>query len=176
MFSWNHAACLKQKQTLRNKFFIICKWSSNMGNNSRRNSGIIWRHQFLSINTHRQSYDTSNNDLDYLKTRTKLTRRHRQINKFFLSKSNCVYENKIRLSENAGPIGLSLMVILSSYLQHLEPKTIVEALTMHIQRKTFKQCVEDSRVRFPSKHQANTFQEIRNNESGLIEAATKGVL
>ena len=68
------------------------------------------------------------------------------------------------------------MAILSSYLQHLEPKTIVEALTMHIQRKTFKPCVDDSRVRFPSKHQANTFQEIRNNESGLIEAATRGVL
>ena len=67
------------------------------------------------------------------------------------------------------------MVILSSYLQHLEPKTIVEALTMHIQRKTFKQCEDDSRVRFPSK-QAITFQEIRNNESGLIEAATRGVL
>ena len=67
------------------------------------------------------------------------------------------------------------MVILSSYLQHLEPKTIVEALTMHIQRKTFKLCEDDSRVRFPSK-QAITFKEIRNNESGLIEAATRGVL
>ena len=53
------------------------------------------------------------------------------------------------------------MAMLSSYLQHLEPKTIVEALTMHILRKTFKQCVDDSRFHFPSKHQVNTFQEIR---------------
>ena len=45
----------------------------------------------------------------------------------------------MRLLENAGPIGLSLIVVPSeSYLQHLEHKVMVEALTMQIQPKTFK--------------------------------------
>ena len=53
------------------------------------------------------------------------------------------------------------MVVLSeSYLQHLERKTMAEALTIQIQPKTFKRYVDDSHTCFPSKHQANTFQEI----------------
>ena len=50
------------------------------------------------------------------------------------------------------------MVVLSeSYLQYLERKAIVEALTMQIQPKTFKQYVDDSHTRFTSKLHTNTF-------------------
>ena len=50
------------------------------------------------------------------------------------------------------------MIELSeSYLQHLEHKAIAEALTIHMEPKTFKRYVNDSHACFPSKHQANTF-------------------
>ena len=90
--------------------------------------------------------DTLNNDLNDLNTRTKLTLTDiHKLTELCLSKSYFLYENKIRLLENAGPIGLSLMVSLSgSYLQYLERKAIAEALTLNIQTKTFKLYVDDS--------------------------------
>ena len=64
---------------------------------------------------------TLNNNLDDLNTRTKLTLTDmNKLTELCLSKSYVLYENKMRLLENAGPVGLSLMVVLSeSYLQHL---------------------------------------------------------
>ena len=79
--------------------------------------------------------DTLNNDLDDLNTHTKLTLTDiHKLTELCLSKSYFLYENKMRLLENAGPIGLSLMVVVlsESYLQHLEHKEMVEALTMQI--------------------------------------------
>ena len=62
------------------------------------------------------------------------------------------------------------MVVLSeSYLQHLEHKAMVEALTMQIQPKTFKRYVDDSHARFTSKHHANIFQEILNKQDPAIQ-------
>ena len=62
------------------------------------------------------------------------------------------------------------MVVLSeSYLQHLECKATAKALTIHIQPKTFKRYVDDSHVRFPLKHQANTFQETLNKQDSAIQ-------
>ena len=71
--------------------------------------------------------DTLNNDLDDLNTRTKLTLTDIQkLMELCLSKSYFFYENKMTLLENAGLIGLSLMVVLSeSFLQHLEHKAMV---------------------------------------------------
>ena len=115
--------------------------------------------------------DTLNNDLDDLNTRTKLTLTNiHKLTKLCLIKLYFLYENKIRLLENAGPISLSLMVVLSEcYLQYLERKVIAEALIIHMQPKTFKQYVDGSHARFPSKHQTNTFQEILNNEDPAIQ-------
>ena len=54
-------------------------------------------------------------------------------------------KKKIRLLENADPIGLSLIVVLSkSYLQHLQYKAIFESFTIQIQPKTFKRYVDES--------------------------------
>ena len=115
--------------------------------------------------------DTLNNDLDDLNTRTKLTLNDiPKLTELCLSKSYFLYENKIRLLENAGPIGLSLMVVLSeSYLQHLEHKAMAEALTIQIQPKAFKRYVDDSHDCFTSKHHANIFQEILNNQDPAIQ-------
>ena len=133
---------------------------------------------FLQIFSYNSAYilshiliDTLNNDLDDLNTRTKLTLTDiHNLTELCLSKSYFLYENKIRLLENAGPIGLSLMVVLSeSYLQHLEHKAIAEALAIQIQPKTFKRHVDDSHARFTSKHHANTFQEILNKQDPAIQ-------
>ena len=115
--------------------------------------------------------DTLYNDLDDLNTRTKLTLTDiHKITKVCSSKSYSLYENKMRLLETTGPIGLSLMVVLSeSYLQHLEHKAMVEALTMKIQPKTFKRYVDGSHDRFPLKHPANIFQEILNKQDPAIQ-------
>ena len=115
--------------------------------------------------------ETLINDLDDLNTRTKLTLTDiHKLTELCLSKSYFLYESKIRLLENAGPIGLSLMVVLSeSYLQHLEHKAIAEALTIQIQPKTFKRYVDDSHARFTSKYHAKTFQEILNKQDPAIQ-------
>ena len=62
------------------------------------------------------------------------------------------------------------MVVLSeSYLQYLQRKAIVEALTIQIQPKTFKRYVDDSHARFTSKHHANIFQKILNKQDPAIQ-------
>ena len=100
------------------------------------------------------------NDLDDLNTRPKLTLTDiHKLTELCLSKSYFLYENKIRILENTGPIGLSLMVVLSeSYLHHMEHKAMAEALTIQIQPKTFKRYVDDSHARFTTKHHANVFK------------------
>ena len=106
-----------------------------------------------------------------MNTRTKLTLTDiYKLTELCLIKSYFLYENKIRLLENAGPIGLSLVVVLSeSYLQHLEQKAIAEVPPIQIQPKQNKPYVHDSHARFPSKHQANTFQEILNKQDLAIQ-------
>ena len=68
--------------------------------------------------------DTLNNDLHDLNSRTKLTLTDiHKLTELCLSKSYFLYENKMRLLENAGLVGLSLMVVLSeSNLQRLDHK------------------------------------------------------
>ena len=80
------------------------------------------------------------NNLDDLNTRTKLPLIYiHKLTELCLSKSYFLYGKNIRLLENAGPIGLLLMVVLcESYLQHLECKAIAEVLTIEIQPKNIK--------------------------------------
>ena len=146
-----------------------------MGNNSRRNSSIYdFTDLYPSIPIEKAItvlMDTLNNYLDDLNTGTKLTLTDiHKLTELCLSKSYFLYENKMRLLENAGPIGLSLMVVLSeSYLQHLENKAMTEALTIQIQPKTFKRYVDDSHVRFTSNHHAHFFQGILDKQVPAIQ-------
>ena len=83
--------------------------------------------------------ETLKNDLDGLNTCTKLTFTDiHKLTELCLSKSYFIYKNKMRLLENAGPIGLSLMVVLSeSYLQHVEHKEWSKPLLNKYNRKHF---------------------------------------
>lgn len=115
--------------------------------------------------------DTLNEDKEDLKTRTKLTLTDiHKLAELCLSKCYFLFENKLRLLENSGPIGLSFMVILSeSYLQKLESKAILEALNFNIAPKTFRRYVDDSHARFHSKDNANTFLHILNKQDPAIQ-------
>ena len=81
--------------------------------------------------------DFLSNGLDDLNTHTKLTLTDiHKLMELSLSKSYFLYVNKISLLENAGPIGFVLMVVLlESYLQHVEHKAMTEAFTIQIQSK-----------------------------------------
>ena len=104
---------------------------------------------------------TLNNDLDDLNTRTKL-----QLADIHKLTELCLSNRSL---ENTGPIGVSLIVVLSErYLQHLQRSTRAEALTIHMQPKTFKQYADHSHARSPSKHQTNTCHEIRNKQDPAI--------
>ena len=102
---WHHTVYFKQKQTVIDKAITVL-------------------------------IGTLNNDLDDLNTRTKLTLTDIQkLTGLCLSKSYFLYENKIRLLENAGPIGVTLMIVLSeSHLQHLQHRVMTDALTIQIQQ------------------------------------------
>ena len=85
--------------------------------------------------------------------------------------SNCyfLYQNNLRLFQNSGPIGLSLMVVLSEcYLQKIEFKAITEALNYKIAPKTFRRFVNDSYARFQDRSPANKFLEILNKQDPAI--------
>ena len=63
-----------------------------------------------------------------------------------------MWNDTIYTITDAGPIGLSLMVVMAEgYLQVLEEKTIQDALLNDISLKTYRRYVDDSHRRFESK-------------------------
>ena len=85
-------------------------------------------------------------DYENLKTRTKLTLVDiQQLIKLCVSECYFLWDNVIWNVLNSGPIGLSIMVVLSeSYLQYLEKNAIELALRFDIAPKTFRRYVDDS--------------------------------
>ena len=74
-----------------------------------------------------------------------------------------LWNNKIKILKNSGPIGLSFMDVLSERcVQSLEHKAIAEALTVNLAPKTYSRCVDDTHARFKSKEQSPEFQKILN--------------
>ena len=70
--------------------------------------------------------EISNNDIDHLQKRTKLTLTdmHKLI-QFYLSTNYFIFDNRVRIFENSGPIGLALMVVRSeAFLQGLEDRAL----------------------------------------------------
>eukprot|EP00794_Sanderia_malayensis_P013580 gene13582-14988_t len=115
--------------------------------------------------------DILNKDLDDLKTRTKLTLTdiHKLI-ELCLSICYFLYNDQIRVIKNAGPIGLSLMVVIAeAYLQHIELKAIKEALTAGVPPISFKRYVDDSHSRFKSKPESEQFLGILNKQDKAIQ-------
>ena len=115
--------------------------------------------------------DTLNNGKEHLQERTKLTLTDiHKLTELCLSKCYFLYENNLRLFQNSGPIGLSLMVVLSEcYLQKIEFKAITEALNYKIAPKTFRRFVDDSHARFQNRSHANKFLGILNKQDPAIK-------
>ena len=102
------------------------------------------------------------NDFNNVKTRTKLilVNIHQPI-ELWVSECYFLYNNLIWKLYNSGPIGLSIMVVLSEcYLQRLEEKSITLSFAPSISPKTFKRYVDDSHARFENKHKSLQFLEI----------------
>ena len=99
--------------------------------------------------------DTLNNDREHLKehTKLKLTDIHK-LTELCLSKCYFLYENILHLFQGSGPIGISLMVVLSEcYLQKTEQ--ILEVLNYKIAPETIRCFVDDSHTRFQERSRAD---------------------
>ena len=72
--------------------------------------------------------------------------------------------------EDAGPIGLSLMVVIAEgYLQFLEQKAMQKALSKNISLKTYRRYVDDSHARFESEECSLKFLEVLNKQDQQIQ-------
>ena len=85
-----------------------------------------------------------------LKKRTKLNLTDiQQLLELCLSEFYFLYNNVIWTLENSGPLGLSIMVVLSEcYLQRIEHISITQALTLNLAPKPFKKFIDGSHARF----------------------------
>ena len=106
-----------------------------------------------------------------LKKRTKLNLTDiQQLLKLCLSECYFLYNNVIWTLENSGPIGLSIMVVLSEcYLQRIEHISKTQALTLNLAPKTFKRFFDDSHARFNNREQALQFLDILNSQDSSIQ-------
>ena len=111
------------------------------------------------------------NDFNNSKRRTKLTLEDiHQLIKLCVSECYFLYNNLIRKLHNSGPIGLSIMVVLSEcYLQRLEEKPIYLFFALNVSPKTFKRYVDDSHDRFENKQQSLQFFEILNKQDSSVQ-------
>ena len=116
--------------------------------------------------------DILNNDHG-LRGRTKLTITEiKTLIELCLSRCYFMWNGKIYELENSGPIGLSLMVVLSeAFLQCLEKNAINEALQCNppIDVKSFYRYVDDSHSRFCDFDNAEMFKTILNKQDEHIQ-------
>ena len=87
-----------------------------------------------------------------------------------LNKCYFLYENSTYVIEDAGPIGLSLMVVMAeAYLQQLETKSLKTAAEQQVAPMTFKRYVDDSHARFSNRDDATRFLDILNGQDPQIQ-------
>nr|XP_047132455.1 uncharacterized protein LOC124811183 [Hydra vulgaris] len=115
--------------------------------------------------------DILNNDIDNLKTRTKLSIVDiHQLIEISLSICYFLYKNKIPIIPNSGPIGLSLMVVMvEAFLQNIERKALNIATICTCEPKTFVRYVDDCHARFNSIKQQQIFLNILNEQNPAIK-------
>ena len=67
-------------------------------------------------------------DINDLQKRTKLTLTDiHKLTELCLSTNYFIFDNRVRILENSGPIGLALMVVISeAFLQHLEDRALTK--------------------------------------------------
>ena len=116
--------------------------------------------------------DILNSDPE-LSERTKLTINEiKTLIELCLSKCYFLWNGKMYELENSGPIGLSLMVVISeAFLQHLEKNAIHEALHCNppVELKSFYRYVDDSHSRFTDFENADMFKMILNSQDESIQ-------
>ena len=110
-------------------------------------------------------------DINEIRKRTKLSIHDiRKMMELSLSLCYFLWRDKIYNIKNAGPIGLSLMVVMAEgFLQRLEEKAINQALQQKIAPITFKRYVDDSHARFLIAEHANLFLNILNSQDPNIQ-------
>ena len=115
--------------------------------------------------------DILHDDIDHIKERTRLNLADiRMLIELCLSRCYFLYENDIYEIEDAGPIGLSLMVVIAeAYLQFLEKRALAIACGRDVQPITFKRYVDDSHARFKSSKDADEFLSILNQQDPKIQ-------
>ncbi|XP_057316789.1 uncharacterized protein LOC130657810 [Hydractinia symbiolongicarpus] len=110
---------------------------------------------------------------DEKRMRTKLTLEDiRLLIELCLSKCYFIWEDKIYLLQNSGPIGLALMVVVAeAFLQYHERNAISVALQRNppVALKSFKRYVDDSHARFINLKEAKSFQNILNEQNDNIK-------
>ena len=113
-----------------------------------------------------------NDDQDY-RNHTKLSINEiKSLIELSLSKCYFLWDDKIYEFKNAGPIGLSLMVVMAeAFLQYIENKAIQEAmnLTPPIDLKSYHRYVDDSHARFSNINEAEKFKDILNKQNKNIQ-------
>ena len=112
-----------------------------------------------------------NDDIDHLRKRTKLTLTDIQkLIELCLSSNYFIFDIRVRVLKNSGPIGLALMVVISeAFLQRLEDKAIQEALATNLAPLTHKRYVDNSHARFETLHQSHSFLNILNKQNRAIQ-------
>ena len=115
--------------------------------------------------------DFLNANMDEIKARTKLSFHDlREMIELCLKKCYFLWRNKIYVIKDAGPIGLSLMVVMAEmYLQFLESKAIRVAFEKGCSPISFKRYVDDSHSRFHKIEQADQFLNILNAQDPRIQ-------
>ena len=110
-------------------------------------------------------------DYDDVKKRTRLTLDDiRILIQLCLSKCYFLYNDSIYEIADAGPIGLSLMVIMAeAYLQFIEQKALNIAVGKQLQPLTYRRYVDDAHARFQAIKQANDFLSILNSQDPRVQ-------
>ena len=112
-------------------------------------------------------------DIVHLSTRTKFNLNDiKKLVMLSLKKCYFKWDNKIRLLENSGPIGLSLMVVIAEgYLQRIESNAINIAINTanNVSPLSYKRYVDDSHARFRDIHQSKSFLAILNAQDEKIQ-------
>ena len=81
-------------------------------------------------------------------------------------------DNPVHISQNSGPTGLALTVVISkTFIQCLEDKVIQEAVTTNLTLLTDKMDVDDSHTRFETVHNSHSFLNILKKHNKAIQYA-----
>ena len=112
-----------------------------------------------------------NNKIDDLQKRTKLTLTDiGKLIELCLSTNYFIFDNRVRILENSGQIGLAVMdVIPEAFLQRFEDRALQEALATNLASLTYKRSVENSHARFETVHQSHIFLNILNKQNKSIQ-------